>query len=81
MSDITPTPAWLAVVPEAVDLEAVDLEAVGRELDDVDVALRRMDEGSYGTCEACGTAIASEVLAAHPAARRCGAHGGPSAAG
>lgn len=43
-------------------------------LDDVDRALARLDEGTYGTCEVCGSAIDEERLAARPAARSCGAH-------
>ncbi len=34
-------------------------------------ALRRLDAGSYGRCEVCGAAIASERLAARPTARTC----------
>jgi hypothetical protein len=34
-------------------------------------ALRRMDEGNYGTCEACGKAIAKERLDAIPFTRFC----------
>jgi DnaK suppressor protein len=34
-------------------------------------ALKRMDEGTYGTCESCGCRIADERLAAMPATRFC----------
>ena len=34
-------------------------------------ALKRIDEGSYGTCEACGKAIGDDRLEALPAARFC----------
>jgi RNA polymerase-binding transcription factor DksA len=37
----------------------------------IDDALRRIDEGTYGTCEACGKPIAPERLAAIPWARLC----------
>ena len=50
------------------------LEQVESELADVERALRRLDDGTYGTCEACGSAIGDERLAAHPAARFCLAH-------
>lgn len=50
------------------------LEQVEAELADVERALRRLDEGSYGTCEACGASIGDERLAAQPAARFCVAH-------
>src|SRR3954465_134896 len=50
------------------------LEQVEAELADVERALRRLDDGTYGTCEACGGAIGDDRLAAEPAARFCIAH-------
>jgi len=50
------------------------LEQVEAELADVERALQRLDEGTYGTCEACGGAIGDERLAAAPAARFCIGH-------
>lgn len=50
------------------------LEQVEAELADVEHALRRLDDGTYGTCEVCGTAIPDERLEAMPAARLCLAH-------
>jgi RNA polymerase-binding transcription factor DksA len=50
------------------------LEQVEAELADVERALRRLDDGSYGTCEACGSAIADERLEAMPATRFCVQH-------
>lgn len=47
------------------------LEQVQAELGDVEHALHRLDEGTYGTCEACGKAIAEGRLEAVPAARFC----------
>jgi len=47
------------------------LEAIEAELADVEHALRRLDEGTYGTCEACGRLIDDERLQALPAARLC----------
>jgi RNA polymerase-binding transcription factor DksA len=47
------------------------LEQVEAELADVDHALKRLDEGSYGTCEACGRPIGDERLSALPATRFC----------
>jgi DnaK suppressor protein len=40
-------------------------------LDEVEAALQRLREGSYGRCEACGAAIAPDRLAARPVARTC----------
>ena len=50
------------------------LEQVEAELADVDRALRRLDDGTYGTCEACGDPIGDDRLEAMPAARFCMAH-------
>jgi RNA polymerase-binding transcription factor DksA len=50
------------------------LEQVEAELADVERALRRLDDGTYGTCEACAAPIADDRLAAHPAARFCLVH-------
>lgn len=40
-------------------------------LSDVDSALTRISEGSYGRCERCAREIAPERLLARPAARTC----------
>jgi RNA polymerase-binding transcription factor DksA len=50
------------------------LEEVEAELADVERALTRLDDGSYGTCEACGGAIGDDRLEAMPAARFCFDH-------
>jgi RNA polymerase-binding transcription factor DksA len=50
------------------------LEQVEAELADVERALRRLDDGTYGACEACGQPIGDERLTAQPATRFCVAH-------
>ena len=50
------------------------LEQVEAELADVEHALRRLDDGTYGTCEVCGKVIPDERLEAMPAARLCLKH-------
>jgi RNA polymerase-binding protein DksA len=60
-----------SVLRMATDL---DLQEAGRdvqELNDIDAALRRMDDGGYGTCEECGQDIGYPRLNAQPTARRC----------
>ena len=47
------------------------LDQARRRLDDVEAALARRAEGSYGSCATCGRPIAAERLAARPAARTC----------
>ena len=50
------------------------LEQVEAELTDIEHALTRLDDGSYGRCEACGEPIDDARLEALPAARFCLAH-------
>jgi RNA polymerase-binding transcription factor DksA len=52
------------------------LGRVEAELLDVDRALERLDDGTYGRCDACGEAIGDERLASVPAARFCVRHQG-----
>lgn len=42
-----------------------------RDLDDIEKALQRMDEGTYGTCEVCGAEIGEARLEVMPATRYC----------
>lgn len=44
------------------------------QLDDVEHALERLDEGTYGTCETCSQPIAEARLEAMPATRFCIEH-------
>jgi len=45
------------------------LEQTERELHEIEDALRRLDEGTYGVCEVCGRPIPDERLEANPTAR------------
>ena len=47
------------------------VEQARERLADIDHALARMDEGSYGTCERCGDPIAEPRLEARPMSRYC----------
>lgn len=47
------------------------LENVEAELADIEHALERLNDGTYGTCEACGRPIDDERLEAMPATRLC----------
>ncbi|PFG36718.1 TraR/DksA family transcriptional regulator [Flavimobilis soli] len=40
-------------------------------LDEISAALARLDDGTYGVCEACGQPIPLDRLRARPTARRC----------
>jgi RNA polymerase-binding transcription factor DksA len=50
------------------------LEQVEAELTDVQRALQRLDDGTYGLCDACHEPIPDERLEAQPAARFCMSH-------
>ena len=52
----------------------LDLQEAGRDLEElqqIDTALRRMDEGTYGECSTCGIDIELARLEAQPTALRC----------
>jgi RNA polymerase-binding protein DksA len=51
------------------DLSIVD--RVDAEIADVDRALKRLDDGTYGVCEACGRPIPKARLEIKPEARFC----------
>jgi DnaK suppressor protein len=46
-------------------------EGAQQTLNEVHAALRRIDDGTYGTCELCGKPIGAERLRALPWARLC----------
>jgi DnaK suppressor protein len=47
------------------------IDRVDAEIADVDRALRRVDDGTYGVCEACGRPIPRARLEIKPEARFC----------
>jgi len=47
----------------------LDLDAIDRDLRDVEVALVRLDDGSYWTDEVTGRRLDDDALAANPVAR------------
>jgi DnaK suppressor protein len=56
-----------------VDYEAIQapVAEVVRELTEIDAALRRITEGRYGTCQACGGPMGLQRIRAIPEARYC----------
>ena len=52
------------------------LEQLEAEIGDLDAALRKVDEGTYGICEICGREIDAERLEAMPGTRTCIEHAG-----
>jgi DnaK suppressor protein len=70
-----PEPAE-ATDPALLDSEVgspsdLSIDEVDRLLDEVEGALSRLDDGTYGTCAACGGPIDDTFLAAMPTARTC----------
>jgi RNA polymerase-binding protein DksA len=53
------------------DLDLASANRDAGELRDVELALQRIREGSYGTCVQCGADIEFERLNAQPTALRC----------
>jgi DnaK suppressor protein len=47
------------------------LDRARAHLEAIDTALRKVDAGSYETCDVCGRPIGAERLAARPAALTC----------
>lgn len=54
-----------------VDTELATIDRLVQEIRDIDAALMRIAEGSYGECCDCQEPIVIERLEAYPAARRC----------
>ena len=50
---------------------AVMLAQARQHLDEINVALARLEDGSYGVCEGCGRSIPLARLRARPQATRC----------
>ncbi|CAB4367237.1 MAG: hypothetical protein F2916_00080 [Actinobacteria bacterium] len=48
----------------------LDLDAIERDLADVDAALTRLDNDTYWVDEVTGQPLSTDLLAAHPTARR-----------
>lgn len=53
------------------EIRALVTDGARRALADIDLALTRMNEGSYGRCRACDGGIAPAVLTAIPATTMC----------
>jgi len=59
----------LVSVLEDLGLEVADIHR--QELTAIDEALGRLEQGTYGTCDACGEEIPEERLRVMPTARYC----------
>lgn len=63
-------PEGATIAFERAQLQAL-ADQVTRRVRDLDEALRRHDEGTYGRCERCGADIPAARLEVRPAARTC----------
>jgi RNA polymerase-binding transcription factor DksA len=59
-----------------VDTRPAIIEEVTALLDDVEVALVRLSDGTYRSCETCGAPLSDSVLEDLPTLRHCEAHRG-----
>ena len=48
-------------------------DGIEHDLDGVEVALARLNAGTYFSCETCGAPLDPHALLDHPVARRCAA--------
>ena len=64
------TDDW-AVADSLAELDIAGLRHALKDLTEVDAALGRMRDGSYGECIDCGEPIAPARLSAYPTATRC----------
>lgn len=62
--------------PDEAESAILDLDAIERDLADVEVALTRLDAGSYWTDEVTGAELPAELLDEQPTARRAQARTG-----
>ena len=63
----------VAGAEETAETSEATIDEVDRLLDDVEAALTRLDQGTYGSCSSCGTAIDDARLAADPTTQSCAA--------
>ena len=60
-----------AGLTEQHDLDLTEAERDEREIEAIDAALTRMENGTYGMCSSCGEPIGHQRLVANPHAQRC----------
>ena len=60
-----------AIADAAAEMDVAMVIRESQELQNVEAALARIDDGSYGSCTDCGSEIARARLMAYPMATRC----------
>jgi len=69
---VVPTPAPLEeMAPGEEEIHRSAVDAVDGLLDEVELALARLDDGTYGRCDECGEPIDDDRLAELPIIRTC----------
>jgi RNA polymerase-binding transcription factor DksA len=75
VADYTDRKARAVELQDPIDLEAdladVLLARNSEAMEEIEAALKRIDDGTYGTCVSCGAPIPFERLEILPAADRC----------
>ena len=74
LANLSSTPVHLADIAQpgvAADVEVLDSQ--NEMLRNIDAALARISEGTYGACDDCGREIPAERLQALPFSTRCAA--------
>ncbi|HZS43254.1 MAG TPA: TraR/DksA C4-type zinc finger protein [Candidatus Paceibacterota bacterium] len=57
-----------------IEGDAAILRELEPQLNDINLALDKIEKGTYGKCEVCQAEIEADRLKANPAARTCKAH-------
>jgi RNA polymerase-binding transcription factor DksA len=60
--------------PTDASADEAALASAGAELDAVEAALRRLEDGSFEHCEVCGASLDREQLQLNPLLTRCADH-------
>lgn len=71
LSDADQHPADVGTETAARESDVALLDSLNGELDDVETALARLEDGTYGLCQACGRPISAERMEALPATPFC----------
>jgi RNA polymerase-binding protein DksA len=72
VGQVSNAPVHLAdAAPENIESDIQVIETERGLLDEVQAALHRLDDGTFGRCEQCGGSIGEERLDAIPYASRC----------
>ncbi len=70
--DISAAPVHLAdIAEEGIEADVAVLQATRSILDEINLALHRIHDGTFGKCQACGAAVAEQRLRALPYTPLC----------